>query len=107
MVIIDAPPLLPVTDALVLAPLTDGVVLVVDYGSTRIGEAVQSKTQIDQSGARLLGVVINRIPMGRRVYSDYYHYDDDGSGKRRHLRRNGSSANPDAATPVTLEPSNQ
>jgi polysaccharide biosynthesis transport protein len=114
MVIIDAPPLLPVTDALVLAPLTDGVVLVIDYGSTRIGEAAQSKTQIDQSGARLLGVVMNRIPMGRRAYSGYYHYDGDGNDKRRRSWRNGFSAKPgtaappaDAALPVTLEPSNQ
>lgn len=113
MVIIDAPPLLPVTDALVLAPMTDGVVLVIDYGSTRIGEAVQSKTQLDQSGARLLGVVMNKIPMGRRGYS-YYYYDGDGSGKRRRSRREGSSATPsaapplaDAALPVTLELSNQ
>jgi len=36
MVIIDAPPLLPVTDALVLSPMTDGVVLVIDYGGTRV-----------------------------------------------------------------------
>ena len=44
VVIIDAPPLLPVTDALVLAPMTDGVMLVIDYGGTRIGEALQGKT---------------------------------------------------------------
>lgn len=121
MVIIDAPPLLPVTDALVLAPMTDGVVLVIDYGSTRIGEALQGKTQLDQSGARLLGVVMNKIPTGRRGYSYYYYYynrdyyyDGDGSAKRRRSRRDGSSAKPgaaaplvDAATPVTLEPSNK
>jgi succinoglycan biosynthesis transport protein ExoP len=107
MVIIDAPPLLPVTDALVLAPLTDGVVLVIDYGSTRIGEALQGKTQLDQSGARLLGVVMNKIPMGRRSYSYYYYHDGDCSGKRRRSRRNGSSTTPDATAPVTLEPSSQ
>jgi capsular exopolysaccharide synthesis family protein len=121
MVIIDAPPLLPVTDALVLAPLTDGVVLVIDYGATRIGEAVQSKTQLEQSGARLLGVVMNKIPTGRRGYSYYYYYynhdyyyEGDGRGKRRRSGHDGSSAKPgavaplaDAATPVTSEPSSQ
>ena len=61
---LDAPPLLPVTDALVLAPLTDGVMMVINYGGTRIGEAVQGKTQLDQSGARMLGVVMNKIPTG-------------------------------------------
>jgi capsular exopolysaccharide synthesis family protein len=120
MVIIDAPPLLPVTDALVLAPMTDGVVLVIDYGSTRIGEALQGKTQLDQSGARLLGVVMNRIPTGRRGYSYYYYYynrdyyyDGDGSGKRGRSRRGGSSTRPGATAPVadstavSLEPSNK
>ena len=43
VVIIDVPPLLPVTDALVLSSLTDGVLMVIDYGRTRIGEAVQGK----------------------------------------------------------------
>ena len=86
VVIIDAPPLLPVTDALVLAPLTDGVLLVIDYGGTRIGEAVQGKTQLDQSGARILGVVMNKIPTGRRGYSYYYRryyaYESDGRNER-------------------------
>jgi succinoglycan biosynthesis transport protein ExoP len=87
VVIIDAPPLLPVTDALVLAPLTDGVVMVIDYGRTRIGEAVQGKAQLDQSGARILGVVMNKIPVGRRGYSyyyrQYYTYESDGKAKQR------------------------
>lgn len=120
MVIIDAPPLLPVTDALVLAPMADGVVLVIDYGGTRIGEALQGKTQLDQSGARLLGVVMNKIPTGRRGYSYYYYYynrdyytDGDGTGKRRRSRRGASSTKPGASAPLadsaatSLEPSNK
>ena len=120
MVIIDAPPLLPVTDALVLAPMTDGVVLVIDYGSTRIGEALQGKTQLDQSGARLLGVVMNKIPTGRRGYSYYYYYynrdyyhDGEDSGKRRRSRRGASSTQPGATAPhtdsvaVAVEPSSK
>jgi polysaccharide biosynthesis transport protein len=115
MVIIDAPPLLPVTDALVLASMTDGVVLVIDYGNTRIGEAVQSKTQLDQSGARLLGVVLNKIPTGRHGYSSSYYYyhdhdyynDDESHGKHRRSRRNDFSAKPGAAAATTLGPSNQ
>jgi polysaccharide biosynthesis transport protein len=97
VVIVDAPPLLPVTDALVLAPQTDGVLMVIDYGGTRIGEAVQGKTQLDQSGARILGVVMNKIPTGRRGYSYYYRhyytYDGDGDTKRRNSK-GGSGRNP-------------
>ncbi len=110
VVIIDAPPLLPVTDALVLAPMTDGVVLVIDYGGTRIGEALQGKTQLDQSGARVLGVVMNKIPAGRRGYSYYYRhyytYEGEGETKRRRFisRKRGSSGEAGGSA-VTLDSS--
>ncbi len=93
VVIVDAPPLLPVTDALVLAPLTDGVVMVIDYGSTRIGEAIQGRTQLDQSGARLLGVVMNKIPTGRRGYSYYYRHYYTYEGRDQTKRRGPKSGN--------------
>ncbi len=99
VVIIDAPPLLPVTDALVLSSLADGVLLVIDYGATRIGEAVQGRNQLEQAGARVLGVVMNKIPTGRRGYAYYYYhynhyYEGDNQGKRRRSRRSGSKSAP-------------
>jgi polysaccharide biosynthesis transport protein len=106
IVIIDAPPLLPVTDALVLASLTDGVLMIIDYGSTRIGEAMQGRNQLNQSGARILGVVMNKIPTGRRGYSYYYRhyytYDDNDTKRRGH--KSGANA-PAASTDSALEPS--
>ena len=114
VVIIDAPPLLPVTDALVLSPLADGVLMVIDYGSTRIGEAIQGKTQLDQSGARILGVVMNKIPTGRRGYSysyrHYYTYEGDGNVQRRGAKggsgRSSAGVGPSTApADPTLEPS--
>jgi non-specific protein-tyrosine kinase len=109
VVIIDAPPLLPVTDALVLSALTDGVLMVIDYGSTRIGEAVQGKTQLDQSGARILGVVMNKIPTGRRGYSYYYrhYYTYEGEGETKRRRKGGgrsAAGAPPAASDTALEP---
>lgn len=115
VVILDAPPLLPVTDALVLSSLADGVVMVIDYGVTRIGEAVQGKNQLDQAGARVLGVVMNKIPTGRRGYSYYYYYynrtyyEGEGTGKRRRGRRSRAQSAPGPATSLAdskLEPSN-
>lgn len=104
IIIIDAPPLLTVTDALVLSSMTNGVLLVIDNGTTRIGEAVQGKIQLDQAGARILGVVMNKIPTGRRGYSYYYHYhryyDYDGDGKRRRSRRDSRPAAPAPAAPM-------
>ena len=107
--IIDAPPLLPVTDALVLAPLVDGVVMVIDYGVTRIGEAVHGKAQLDQSGARNLGIVMNKIPVRRRGYSYYYYqryytYEGDGEGKKRRLIGGRTAAEaPGGSSAVPLE----
>lgn len=109
VVIIDSTPLLPVTDALVLAPLTDGVIMVIDYGATRIGEAIQGKAQLDQSGARILGVVMNKIPTGRRGYSYYYYhryytYEGDGDTKRRGPKgRRRSSSAPAGSSAVTAD----
>jgi capsular exopolysaccharide synthesis family protein len=63
VVILDAPPLLPVTDAAVLARVADGAVLVVRVGKTKreqVTRAIEALTSVD---ARLLGTVINRAPV--------------------------------------------
>ena len=73
MIIIDSPPMLPVTDPLVLSRLADGVLLVVNTGATKLAEIVRAKQQLERAGARILGVVMNRIPLqGSRAYG--YHY---------------------------------
>ena len=103
IVIIDAPPMLAVTDALILSQMADGVLLVVDTGTTRIGDATQSKQQLEQVNARLLGVVMNKVPTGRQAY--YYYYDrgdKDKDGKltgKRH-KANLAKSNVAAVTPV-------
>lgn len=63
IIIIDTPPLLPVTDAAVLAARTDGAVLVVGYGKVtrkQTATAIESLRSVD---ARVLGIVLNRAPM--------------------------------------------
>ena len=110
VMILDAPPLLPVTDALVLASIADGVVMVINYGMTRIGEAMQGKSQLDQSGAHIVGVIMNKIPTGRRGYAYYYYYrryytyDDTSDGKRRGGGGKGGSSKEgkrDSAVPAS------
>jgi capsular exopolysaccharide synthesis family protein len=64
VVIIDAPPVLGVADALVLAPLVDGVVLVVGAGVTRRRNLLRAIALIRQASGVLLGVVLNYT--GRR-----------------------------------------
>lgn len=84
IVILDTPPVLPVTDALVLAPQVDGVIVVIEHGATQLRSALQVVKQLRQAGARILGVVMNQVPFGRRGYGYYYqHYYTRGKNDKR------------------------
>ena len=74
-VIIDSPPLLPVTDAAILAKKSDGVILVARAGKTRVGQFRGSKESLNAVGATILGGVLNMIPLAARDYDNYgYRY---------------------------------
>lgn len=78
-VLIDAPPLLPVTDAAVLTALSDGCVLAVRFGKTRRDELAEATAALERVDGRLLGVVLNRVPASARAggYSYSYSYEAD------------------------------
>ncbi|WP_163617006.1 polysaccharide biosynthesis tyrosine autokinase [Microbacterium sp. B35-30] len=61
-VIIDAPPLLAVTDAAVLTRLTTGAILVAASGSTRKPQLAAAVNSIASADAKLLGVVMTKLP---------------------------------------------
>ncbi|MDR7085921.1 receptor protein-tyrosine kinase [Aeromicrobium panaciterrae] len=80
IVLIDAPPLLPVADAAVLAPVTDGAILVVRHGSTTRGQVSGAVERLRSVGARLAGTVFNMTPVSRRGREGYgygYGYAPD------------------------------
>lgn len=87
-VLIDMPPLLAVTDAVVMASKVDGVVLVVKSGTVSPEEGKMAKTKLEQGGAHILGVVLNAVPRrhhGSYGYEYYYYYDEDHQKhKRKH-----------------------
>lgn len=58
--VVDGPPASDYEDIYVLAPKMDGVILVVEADSTPIAEAESAKRDLDRTGARLIGVVLNR-----------------------------------------------
>ena len=75
-VIVDAPPILPVSDAGILAGHCDGVIVVVRAGSTAydsVGAALQ-----ELRGKKLLGVVLNRVETRER-YDAYPYYAEAGT----------------------------
>lgn len=74
VIIIDTSPML-VTDATILSAKTDGVILVIQSGKTNIVNARNAIEQFDRANARVLGVVLNRIPRNRAdYYRGYQHY---------------------------------
>lgn len=83
LLIIDAPPVLPVTDAVILATIADGVILVVSAGKTLDTHITGAADQLEEVNARLLGVVLNRL--AKRETSAYY-----GGPTKYHEARTGS-----------------
>lgn len=73
-VLIDAPPVLAVTDATILSSQVDGVLLVIRSGVTRNEVARTAYQQFVNADARLLGVVLNQVKMNRNGYQYYNYY---------------------------------
>lgn len=71
-VIIDTPPLLAATDAQVLASIADATLLVVDIKISKRRQVIEAKRRLDHVGARLLGVIMNKIDSHKDTY--YYYY---------------------------------
>jgi capsular exopolysaccharide synthesis family protein len=81
-VIVDTPPVLPVTDALVLSPLVDGVMVVARLGYTTSDRVVSAMANIDRVNATVLGVVANQSGKGSDADYSYSYSDPAGSGRR-------------------------
>jgi succinoglycan biosynthesis transport protein ExoP len=95
-VVIDAPPLLPVTDAAVLTALSDGCVLTARYGRLRRDDLRAAAGVLARIDAKLLGVVLNRVPQGAGAHYGY-GYEADADRERTRRRRSGR---PPAPVPV-------
>jgi capsular exopolysaccharide synthesis family protein len=75
VVLIDAPPLLPVTDAAVLSRAADGAIVVIRTGRTTQEQLDQSLGNLEKVKGRVLGAVLNYVPIkGRDAYSYYGTY---------------------------------
>ncbi len=79
IVIIDGPPFI-VADAPVLASKVNGVLLIIQLGHTRAPAIKAMMEQINRSGAKVVGVALNRLPAksvgyytGNPNYSSYYN----------------------------------
>jgi capsular exopolysaccharide synthesis family protein len=82
VVVIDAPPLLPVADAVALAGSVDGVLLCARWGSVDADELQRSAELVRRIGARLLGLVMTQVPAKMAVAAYGYLPDDRWVGRR-------------------------
>ena len=97
-VLIDAPPILPVTDAAVMAAKVDGVIMLTAWGNLNPAAAMDAKTRLVQAGANIIGVILNKVEVNTPGnsygygygYGYYYYYGsegkEDGEKKHRHSK---------------------
>jgi len=93
--VLDSPPVLPITDATILSSLVDGIIMVVECESTTRAALGRACRVIEHSGGKILGTVLNKVDTrrdgyyGYRYYHGYYTYkyksyyrEEDRSGPR-------------------------
>lgn len=73
-IIIDTPPVIPVTDSLVLSAETDGVLFVIRAGTTPREVAKRACTMIEDAGVKIVGCVVNDVEEVLPYYYNYGYY---------------------------------
>ena len=84
LVIVDCPPIVPVTDAGVLAPAADGAIIVAASGVTRRNSLQRAVELLEKTGTNILGVVLNFLSSSDASGYHYaYPYPRNGPSARR------------------------
>lgn len=82
-VLVDTPPIMPVTDAAVMASKVDGVIMLLESGAVSPTVAKEAKIRLEQAGAHILGAVLNKVDVtsGHYGYGNgygyYYYYGNE------------------------------
>src|SRR5437879_12049995 len=90
VVLVDTPPILPVTDSAIVASQADGVILV--YQAGKVGRLVlkRAKVHVENVGGKVWGVVLNDVKseIARYAYTQYYthYYGEETLVDRRQQR---------------------
>ncbi|NMM23831.1 MAG: polysaccharide biosynthesis tyrosine autokinase [Phycicoccus sp.] len=97
IVLLDTPPMLPVTDAAILAKMTGGALVVVGADWLNRQQLAEAMGSLETVGARVLGVVLNRLartPSDSYMYYDYTTSDPASSGKKKRSAPSGRTRQP-------------
>ena len=97
-VIVDAPPVLGLADALILSRQTEGVVFVVRAGETGKDNFRACMKRLAQVQAPVLGVVLNGVDLGSPEYAYYssYYYNYEGEADEPALEQHSPDSKPAA-----------
>lgn len=74
IVIIDGTPSRLVTDAIIISRLVDSTIIVTKSGETNKNDLKTVVDNINNVGGKILGVVVNQIPMSAKKYGEKYYY---------------------------------
>jgi protein-tyrosine kinase len=74
LILIDAPPVLPVADMLVIGRIVSGVILVVEARRTTIPDVTKAKDLLIRNQIPVLGVILNKLRPRDRSNGDTYNY---------------------------------
>jgi capsular exopolysaccharide synthesis family protein len=81
LVLIDSPPVLPVTDAAILSRHADATLMLAAAGQTRRSDLHRAVEKLDQVGVTILGTVLNKVTKQTGRYYGYgYTYKSYGTG---------------------------
>ncbi len=112
-IVLDSPPVLGFADSIILSASVDGILLVVSGGKTPRETLQRAKDALCQVNAKILGVVINQVDIGRSDYGYYYYryqyyYGKDGRKKRLpYTSTKASNRNPNSKEPKSNGPNSQ
>ena len=85
-VLLDAPPVLPVTDAAILSTYASGSLLISSIGHTRQQDLEQAIYSLENVGGKVLGLIVNKVPMrgsGNTGFIAYKYTDNVETGPSR------------------------
>ena len=83
IVIFDAPPAIIVSDAAILARQVDSCVIIAACNQTKMEDIERVKDSIEKVGAKIAGVVMNKVPTTGKDYNGmYYYYGTNAQGKK-------------------------
>jgi capsular exopolysaccharide synthesis family protein len=74
LILLDAPPVLPVSEPMLLASKVDGILMVVKAGATNRRLTQRAVEILSGNKDRILGVVLNNLNASLPYYNDYRHY---------------------------------